>query len=35
MIPENTKSITPEWLNSVLHKNGVLKGENSKKFKIF
>ena len=30
MIPENTKSITSEWLNSVLHKNGVLKGENIK-----
>ncbi len=28
MIPKNTKSITSEWLNSVLHKNGVLKGEN-------
>jgi len=34
MIPENTKSITSEWLNSVLHKNGVLKGENIKSISL-
>ena len=28
MIPKNTKSITSEWLNSVLHKNNFLKKEN-------
>ena len=28
MIPKNTKSITSEWLNSVLHKNNFLKGKN-------
>ena len=34
MIPKNTKSITSEWLNSVLHKNGKLKGVNIKSISL-
>lgn len=34
MIPENTKSITSEWLNSVLHKNGFLKGVSIKSISL-